>query len=99
MNNIDKSSQKYVRLFVFSLVVAGAWLFGGYTAGSNRAEAQTDLLLERRIGQVEKDDTVFPIRCSFTRDNADFSVGGCADVVNQARIEWNGIDLRRMRGI
>jgi hypothetical protein len=54
MENIDKSSHKYLRLFVFALVIGGAWLFGGYMAGGNRAEAQTDLLLERRIGQIEQ---------------------------------------------
>src|SRR5215212_7921382 len=54
MKKIDKSSHKYLRLFVFALVIGGAWLFGGYMAGGNRAEAQTDLLLERRIGQIEQ---------------------------------------------
>lgn len=54
MNNFNSGRGKWTRLFLFAVLIAAAFLFSGFLPANNTAEAQTDLLLERRLSQIEQ---------------------------------------------
>jgi len=51
------------------------------------------------IGSIEKNDAIFSIGSAFTGDDADFSVAGDADIVNEARVNFKWIRFLGMGGV
>ena len=43
-----------IRPLIFAIIIAAAFIFTGFLPGTKTAEAQTDLLLERRLSQIEE---------------------------------------------
>jgi uncharacterized protein YceH (UPF0502 family) len=70
MKNFNNGRGKYMRLFLFAVAIGAASLFSGFLPANNTAEAQTDLLLERRLSQIEQRFYLLESRLSRLEQNS-----------------------------